>query len=162
MRSPGDCLLRACAAVFWSPRSCGDEELGPDSRRRSEGEFGAAVSGCDSLSEALLEEKWRDSRLLSLVVLLGKEKPGNPSPPVVSILGLGVDVGSTDTADLIGKIRSVTVGLMAPNGDSEEDGGIGALVTGPTFSCGLDLHCPRFISEPPNLGSWESESEKER
>ena len=108
--------------------------MAPESRRRSEGEFVAAVSGCDSRPDALLEEKWRDSCLLSLVVLLGKDKPGNPSPPVVSILGLGVDVGSTDTADLIGKIRSVTNGLMAPNGDSEEDGGIGALVIWSSFS----------------------------
>ena len=74
--------------------------------------------------------------------------PGNPSPPVVSILGLGVDVGSTDTTDRIGKTRSVADGLIALNGDSDKDDGIGELVPCLSFSCGLGLPDPRCVSKP--------------
>ena len=106
-------------------------------------------------------EKWRDSRLLSLVVLLGKDMPGNPSPPLVSILDLGVGIGSTDTTDLIGKTRSVAEGLIVPNGDSE-DAGIGELVPCPPLSRGLDLPGTRCVLEPHRFRSWERESEEER
>ena len=79
--------------------------------------------------------------------------PGNPSPPVVSILGLGVGVGSTDTTDLIGETRGGAVGLLGSNGgEEEEDEGIGELVPCPSSSCGLGLHGPRPIFEPH--GNW--------
>lgn len=125
----------------------------PDSRRRAEGRSAIVVSDFDFSPDALPVEHRRDSRLLSLVVLLGTDMPGNPSPTFVSILGLGVDVGSTDTTDLIGKTRSVADGLIAPNGDSEEeDGGIGELVPCLSSSCGLGLHGPRPVFGPH--GNW--------
>ena len=135
----------------------------PNSGRRPERESTDAVSDFDSSPDALPVEKFRDSCLLSLVVLLGKDKPGNPSPPVVSILGLGVDAGSTDTTDRIGKTRSVADGLIAPNGDSDEDNGFGELVPCLSFCCcGLDLDDPRCVSKPHSFGSWGREWEKER
>lgn len=135
----------------------------PDSGRRPEGEFTAAVSNFDSCPDALPVEKCRDSCLLSLVVLLGNDKPGNPSSPVVSILGLGVDVGSTDTTDRIGKTRSVADGLIAPNGDPDKDNDFGEPVPCLSFCrCGLGLDDPRCVSKADNFGSWGRESEKER
>lgn len=149
MRSPSDCLLRPCAAVIWPLGFCRDDASTPDSARRPESESTAAVSDFDSSPDALPVEKCRDSCLLSLVVLLGKDKPGNPSPPVVSTLGLGVDPGSTDTTDRIGKTRSVADGLIAPNGDSDKDNGFGELVPCLSFCCcGLDLDDPRCVSTP--------------
>lgn len=163
MRSLKDCLLRPCAAVLWSPGFCRNDALTPNSGRRPEGESTDAVSDFDSSPDALPVEKCRDSCLLSLVVLLGKDKPGNPSPPVVSILGLGVDAGSTDTTDRIGKTRSVADGLIAPNGDSDDDNGFGELVPCLSFCCcGLDLDDPRCVSKPHSFESWGRESEKER
>ena len=53
----------------------------------------------------------------SLVALFGNDSPGKPSPPVVSILFLGVGLGSTETTDLIGYTRSVTWGLIWPKGE---------------------------------------------
>ncbi len=143
-------------------RSCRDDASKYDSRRRPDGVSTAAVSGLDSGADALPVEKWRDSRLLSLVVLLGKDMPGNPSPLVTSVLSLGVGVGSTDTTDLIGKTRSVADGLIAPNGDSEEGAGIGDLVSWLSFLCSLGLHGMRCVSEAPKLWSWGRGSEKER
>ena len=133
----------------------------PSSRRRLDGDSLAAVSLSDSSPDTLPVEKWRASRLGSLVALLGKDMPGNPSPAVVSNLGLGVGVGSTDTTDLIGKTRSVADGLIALKGDSEDIVG----EPGPceSFLCRLGLHGTRsIVSEPHSLGSWECESEKER
>ena len=134
----------------------------PDSRRRFEGESAAAVSDPDSSPDALPVEKWRDSCLRSLVVLLGKDMPGKPSPPVVSVFGLGVVVGSTDTTDLIGKTRSVADGLIAPKGDSEEGDVIGELVLCISCPCRLGFHGMRCDSEPHRFWSWERVSEKDR
>ena len=88
--------------------------------------------------------------------------PGNPSPPVVSILGLGVGVGSTDTTDLIGKTRSVADGLIWPKGDAEEDDDIGELAPCLSSPCGLGLQGLRCVSEPHNFWSRERGSEKDR
>ena len=88
--------------------------------------------------------------------------PGNPSPPLVSILGLGVDVGSTDTTDLIGKTRSVADGLIWPKGDAEEDDDIGELAPYPSSPCGLGLQCLRCVSELHWFGSRGRGSEKDR
>lgn len=136
--------------------------MAPDSRRLLEGESVAAVSDSGSSPDALPVEKWRDSRLRSLVVLLGKDMPGNPFPPVVSILGLDVGVGSTDTTDLMGKTRSVANGLIAPKGNSEEGDAIGELMLCISVPCRLGLHNTPCVSEPHNFGSWERESETER
>ena len=87
---------------------------------------------------------------------------GNSSPHGVSILDLDVGVGSTDTTDRIGKTRSEADGLIAPNGDSDDDDGIGELVPFPLFSCGLGLEGRRCVSEPHSLWSWERGLEKER
>ena len=131
-----------------------------DSRRRLEGDSLAAVSGSDSSPDTLPVEKWRGSRLGSLVGLLGKALPRNPSPAVVSSLGLGVGVGSTDTTDLIGKTRSVADGLMALKGESEDV--IGEPGPCKSFFCRLGLDGTRsLVSEPHSLWSWGSESEKE-
>lgn len=100
-------------------------------------------------------EKWCDSRVRSLVVLLGKDMPGNSSPPVVSVLGLGVGVGSRDTTDLMGKTRSAAAGLIAPKGDSEEGDAIGELVPYVSIPCRLGLHDVRCLSEPHSF--WSSE-----
>lgn len=145
--------------MLWLPGSCTDGSSTLSSRGLLEGDSAAADSKSASGPDAL-PEKWRDSRLCSLVVLLGKDMPGNPSPLVVSILGLGVGVGSTETTDLIGKTRSVADGLIAPNGDSEEDG-TGELVPYLSCSCRFDLHGMRCVSEARQFWSWERESEKE-
>lgn len=134
----------------------------PDPRRGLEGESAAAVSDSDSRPDALPIEMWPGSRLGSLVVLLGRDMPGKPSPPVVSILGFGVGVGSTDTTDLMGKTRSVADGLIAPKGDSEEGDVIGELVPCVSFPCRLGLHGGRCVLESLSLWSWERESERER
>lgn len=74
--------------------------------------------------------------------------PGKPSPLVVSILCLGVGVGSTDTTDLIGKTRSEAEGLIAPKGDSEEGDVIGEAVPRISVPCKLGLQGTRCVSEP--------------
>lgn len=162
MRSPGDGFLRPCVASLWPSGLCTDATWTPDSRRRLEGESTAAASDPDSSPDALPVEKWRDSRLGSLVVLLGKDMPGKPSPLVVSILCLGVGVGSTDTTDLMGKTRSEADGLIAPNGDSEEGDVIGEFVPCISFLCKLGLHGTRWVSEPHSAWSSERAPEKER
>lgn len=73
----------------------------------------------------------------------------------MSILGLGVVVGSTDTTDLMGKTRSVAVGLITPNGNSEEGAVIDELVPCVSFPCRLGLHGVRCVSEPHSFWSWE-------
>ena len=133
----------------------------PDSRRRLDGDSLAAVSGSESSPDTLPVEKWRGSRLGSLVALPGKDMPGNPSPAVVSSLGLGVGVGSTDTTDLIGKTRSVADGLIALKGDSEDVVGEPGLCE--SLLCRPGFHGTRSInSEPHSLCSWGCVSEKER
>ena len=71
--------------------------------------------------------------------------PGKPSSPLVSILDLGVGVGSTDTTDRMGKTRSEADGLMALKGDSEE----GDIMV--SLPCRLGLHGLRCGSEPRKL-----------
>lgn len=95
------------------------------------------------------------------MVLLGKDMSGNPSPAAVSILGLGVVVGSTDTTDLMGKTRSEADGLITPKGDSEGDV-TGELVPCVLFPCKLGLPGMRRLSEPLNFWSGERDPEKER
>ena len=96
-----------------------------------------------------------------LVALLGKDMPGKLSPAVISSLGLGVGVGSTDTTDLIGKTRSVADGLIALKGDSEDV--IGEPGPCESLHCKLGLHGTRsIVSEPHNFWSWGCESDKER
>ena len=163
MRSPGDRFLRLGAGILSTPESCKDDKSTPDSRRPLDGESAAAVPEFDSCADTLPVEKARESGLLSSVLLLGKDMPGNPSPPLVSILGgLGVGVGSTDTTDLIGKTRSVADGLIWPKGDAEEDDDMGELALCPSSPCRLGLHCLRCVSEPDSLGSRERGSEKDR
>lgn len=81
--------------------------------------------------------------------------PGKPSPPRVSILDLGVGVGSTDTTDRMGKTRSEADGLIALKGDSEEGDVIGELALCVSFLCRLGLHGVRCVSEPRKVLSWK-------
>lgn len=127
----------------------------PDSRRRLEGESAAAVSNADSGPDMLPVEDRCDSRLRSLVLLLGKDMPGKPSPPVVSVLGLGVGVGSTDTTDRMGKTRSEADGLIAPKRDSEEGDVIGELAPCVSLPCKLGLQGVRCVSGPQSFRFWE-------
>ena len=159
MRSLGDGFRRPCAALLISPGSCADANLTPDSRRRFEVGSAVAVSDPGSSPDVLFVKKRWDSRCRSLVVLLGKDIPGKPSPLVVSILGLGVGVGSTDTTDLIGKTRSVAVGLIAPNGESEVVAGELVLCASyPSFG----FHGVRCDPEALRFWSCEHVSERDR
>lgn len=102
----GDTLRRPCAAVFCSSEVevegvCGSD---PDLLRLE----GVSSSPRSGVVSTLALESWRDATVRSLFALLGNDSPGKKSPPVVSILFLGVGLGSTETTDLIGYTRSVT------------------------------------------------------
>lgn len=94
------------------------------------------------------------------MVLLGRDMPGKPSPLVVSILCLGVGVGSTDTTDLIGKTRSVADGLIAPNGESEVV--VGELVLCISYPSRFGFHGVRCDPEALRFWSCERVSERDR
>ena len=102
----GDTLRRPCAAVLCSSEFEFDGVCGSDpDLLLLEG-----VSSCpgSGLVSTLALDSWRDATVRSLFALLGNDNPGKASPPVVSILFLGVGLGSTETTDLIGYTRSVT------------------------------------------------------